>query len=726
MVENRISFPKGVPGRVLFQCGPEGEDPLVDEIENKFRRSGVIISQDGNSGIVVKSVEPAVVKQAVQIIEDWVGALVTLTVEIRGSVPQDMCEKLDYECTHFLNNRPWVCSVALLQDGRCSVTAYGVRSAVDWCIYRVKEIVGEFGVSEIFESEKNISLKIKSDKLDNSPKISSEKSKPYYRWIGNVDVSEKYCISSYILPDYLSSAFRGERSSPEPLGLLPVSILDSLDAFPPENIPVKVEVFQTTCAIPGMKSVPAAVQERLEKVAGPGTRIRVDESGNCTIYSSGSKEQLIKTEAMVRICCSRDASQGQGLDVCESIRMRSIPKSALLRKIESRWRVLLVINKSEILILCAASNKRIGAYIDLYRLETQEGDLPTEVEINSDLGAVLSKTSGGRVLCLRSAIASNAVVELEGETLYVAGDLPRRLIATELLHYLVDGRSERICDYPSLPYLIIPVPALFITEYFETPARRGSANRIAQIESDWGVAIVPADSASRNVLLDPHDSDAGIRYLIIISASSLGRAGAAFQLISVASDFSSDRRRINSAGFYDYSSINESIDDELFFRHIVESKIEEGLRAAFVGRSLGVVYHQVSPTISLLACESAGRLTLAVDILTAPERWASSRYSANVTRDIPTCLSLTKLKEFESRLGCVFVNTPSGIVDVVSVSALRREIAKFVLTCTDPEAELERVHYGWKSKSKLTKSQKSKQRSGRRRDVLSDSDEGEF
>lgn len=686
----------------------------------------MIICQDGNSNIVVKSAEPAVVKQAGQIIKDWVGGLVTLTVEIRAPVPKDLSEKLDYECTHFLNNRPWVCSVVFFQDGRCCVTAYGVRSAVDGCICRVKEIVAESGVFEFFESEKKFPQRIKSDKLDKSPLISSEISKPYYRWIGNVDMSAKYCVSTYILPDYLSSTFRGERSSPEPLGLLPVSIFDSLDAITPVNIPVKVEVFQTTCAIPSIKGIPAAVLQRLEEVACPGTRILVNESGNCTIYSSDSEEQLIKTQAMVRICCARNASQGQDLDVCQSIRMRNIPKSDLLRKIEHRWRVLLVVNRSEILILGAASPKRIGAYIDLYRVEAQGGDLPQEVEVNTDLGTVLSKTSGGRVLCLRSAIASDAVVELEGETLYVAGELPRRLIATELLHYLVHGRSDRISDYPSLSYLVIPVPALFISEYFETPARRASADPIAQIESDWGVAIVPADSAPRNVLLDPHDSAAVFRYLIIISASGPGRAGAALKLISVASDFSSDRRRINSSGFYDFSSITESIDDELFFRHIVESNIAEGLRAEFVGRSLGVLSHRLSSTISLLASDSASRLNLAVDILTGPERWASSRYSANVTRDVHSGLSLTTLKEFESRLGCVFVKSHSAGVDVVSVSPLRREIARVVLTSTDPEAELERVHDGWKSKKRLTKGGKSKQRSSRRREVLSDSDDSEL
>jgi hypothetical protein len=609
----KYQLPPSVPARILFQCGPQGEDPKADEIENQFRRAGLVIAVADGHSVEVRCQEPTVVNQAIEQINDWVKGMVSVEIDVSRAANLD---SIDYECNHFLNNRPWICSTAFERYSR--VTIVGVDSAVNDCIDRINELAAG-------------AVRVESRQHLQTPKPERR----HLRFLGK-DIVRRDCVSFHNLPEYLTSSEAYKR----PVSAqLPLSIFDSLEAPVVEDDALQLEAFRTKVRIDGISSVPEPVLKRLTAVAGDDVFINMEANDHVEIVVSSSEEDLKRVEEMLRACVDRKHVSS---NVSSRLRILKPINRQTSQKTEKKFHVLIIHESRNYLIVVGSVKSRTQLQLEFLRRGVIEED-SIDNSIVEKAGPDLTRIVDHH-LCLKVAIAASAIVELVEPDIYL--DRSSEMVV-DLIHFLVSPSAfgiEKISNFPRLlnRYVTVSVPKSVIEDL----------KWVKRIESDWGCCLVFDQNMNAESL-----------NVTIISDKELGRIGAAIHCLIKSWAGRTDRRRrddrreeFDIPGIHVFNLIDE------------ESITEEHLRRISV--SLNIIVERYGNSSLILGYGAdRSKLAAAIELIqycqSLPfENSSYRKFSINVPR---------KPKRRTNK--CFYVELTDGSVDIISHSMLRRSVA---------------------------------------------------
>jgi len=445
-----VSLPPQVPARLLFQSGPSGEPPPIDEIEEL---AGVTITQ--SSPGMVKYFRTPTSADPKQLILDWVHSDMVQVKILFPGCTKNMREKLRYECHHFWRNKSWILNAEFddtlsLVPPRLTIT--GKRVAVDHCIVLVKKLAGQdveietsdLIIPRIEPITRNVS---RSSSVNNDPVIG-----PMYRHRLSVHVPQ-------------------------------VSILDVFGSQ--DN--VRLEIFQKEFFLEGLSGgvdIPKPVVERLVAVLGPGVWFNITQEGTADIRVSSSEEDLEHTFGAVYVCTMRALSDMVFREWVSELTSVNLTSKKLFREIEEKWNVLIVkgIERGHLFVISKDKWKRFGAQIDL-------------VGVNDELVAQIPQTHFETLIadmdkrfCDRISRASGAIVHKSRENkFFIFGEKENREFAKKVLMKSVAPNS-----------IIFPAPHLWLDSFCSR-----SSGGVRKVEVEYA-CIVLADSNSVTIsAVDP-------------------------------------------------------------------------------------------------------------------------------------------------------------------------------------------------------------------------------
>ena len=405
-----VELPPRVPARLLFQSGPNGESPPIDEIENV---SGVTIIQSGSSAVKYSGTP---VIDPKPFIAEWARSNMVEAIIIFPGCSKNLREKIRFECHHFWRNRSWICT-AEFDDSLSLVpprlTIEGKRVAVDEIVDLVKKIAGN-----------EISPEINPLVFSDSKSTSSSK-----------DVH-------IVGPEY-----RHRSSTHVP----PVSILDVLGARQDE---VNLKIFKDTFSIETkVREIPKPVVDRLLSAVGPGAWFHISPSGLVDIRVSSAATDLANMRGAVFAFATRAVEESGSL---EWITRLSGSKAKNARETEVKWNVLIVrqTEAGECLIIGKDPVSRLLAKIDL------GGITDSLIETLPDSLFDTVQDSFDCEFRKRVGRASGTVVDQLDAKTYIFGNVENRDFAKNLLSKVTPPST-----------ISFPVPPLWIDTCLRTITR---------------------------------------------------------------------------------------------------------------------------------------------------------------------------------------------------------------------------------------------------------------
>ena len=720
--EEVMVLPKGVTSRVLFQCGPEGEDPLVDEIETKHRKDGVVIVQSTATYVTIRANSnepiPAVKTQIVE----WLNALIYVRLRI-DDLSDDLRDTLSYECTHFLNKKPWICSVVFKRD---AVRISGHESAVNECCERIVALTQGLNVSKFVDSVVKAPTSVKETGWV-----------PQYRLGGN---------GPDWLKRHIQESISADVSHAEEQSLLPVSIFDSLDIVPSPTplAPEQVEVFKRTIKVDGIAEVPVLVIKRIEETLGAGARIWFGEDRILNIVVSSSESSLDVAEAMLNICAKREVIPKHSfVSLTVNLPPRSPPVTRdKLLQWEKTWNVVIVRGRADgstLIILGRDALSRKGCEIEIIRhcgLGFRDPAIQEGRDVLNDgepgfaydyfvtLGSVLARMGGGAsMVCHQAAVSSGTVVERVGSVLCIAGDRKQRIFARECVEWLL-APSEPMSSFPALHALVVPVPKSFVAKGLQSILHTMSRTKktLKSLEKDFSCAIlINTHLAGGDTFIQPRVSADEVAMVTILSLSGMGRIGAAVELIASAERSVADRRLgpTKQVRFYDSKSIRTDVHGV----HVCTIELSDGqsIHKQTLGdlsAALEVVVEVVDRTTLVIAGQRREATLAAVEVvkrLLGRPYWTGGSQSVWVDFVTDVSLPVDILQLINTWLGTLCLQN-EGSVSVIAASELRRRLAILVISAPKPQGMLDAVRMGWqgrRSKLREVKLQKRRERAPR-------------
>lgn len=682
--ESKVTLPPGVPSRILFQCGPSGEDPLADILEREF--SSILVEDSANCSVVIKGGDARTIEMRIR---EWICALKRCELIVGETSTPVVMTAVREEVTHFIRNSPWICSA---QVDANIVTMIGCAVAVKICSDRLRASLAHLNV-DFAETYTLFSLSEQGSDTTAPSAIGSIGSDSHiFRFVQSVGNKRR-------VPAYLDEeTWKIPNLNP----VVPVSIFDSLD----DEADTKVDnvrslqqltTFSRRIKVDKIHSVPQKVLERLQSVVGIGCMIRVVHNGFVDIHVSSCESDLDLADSMVRACASRRVSAGG--NGCSELHFPMKMEKDILQQMETQFRVVVVVNdlSSSLLILGPELNRK---RCEIELMQHAESKLPSlytktvrrsvtsviDDSVNGfttdtleDVGSDLSrKGKAGEKTCSRVASASAAAVGLVGDVLFVGGDCDSRKFARKCIDLLM----RKAADHYIEGAIVVPVNARFAQFRSQGKGKK----QMDALESKHGCIIYPQPSRF-STFISTSGKEEIHSSLQVISRDPLARACAALDLIALCESL--------TPGWFDLTSLSPA--------HGVASvsfSCSDGPRLARIealDEALNVHTNRIGEELVITGSNCA-RVEAAVQLV---NRFAGRPFSQAkldpYTRRVETEARPPPCSEsIGTSIGCLCF-FDSDFVEIISASVVRREICALIVSAKNPEDELDLVTAPWRS-----------------------------
>ena len=637
--EEVLRLPQAVPSRLLFQVGPNGEDPVADLVESEFRTDGLRVVQDSSSAVTVKSVSQDAVVKAKKHLTDWL-ACIQFSVISFPKASSSLLNRLQKESSLFLNNMPWVCGVDVGMANRC-IEIRCRPEALEQVSGRIHDLVRSYGEEG--------GVLVVATRTTEAEKMEPSEGLPVYRFVRGIVIDD----------DIVS-----------PVLSLPLSVFDTLESpsRPPEEDTHQLKVFTKTVKVEKSASIPDQVVRRLETAVGVGTRIAVLRKEEIVdIRCSQSLADVDLAERLVRACASRTMTEGcfllqlphkYRLDLD---RIRTVEKSRKIVSVEVGKHSLLLLGRPEAVECAKTEIMRIvecshSSFRGFYELEVKKTVDSEGLELSSNL-----KT--GTMICKRveaATVTCHVAVELIGNTLMVASP------SQSLTDFVMS------CVRHLLGKSVGPLLVEF-TVAFPVPKNRITAANIQKVENKWG-CIIEKNSFEAPLIIKPCDPSEAFDIVNVISWDVKARLGAAMDLL--------DQGRL----FYDFASLKFSIGGGFLSGFVGDDLVSQRMRE-MISTAMDVVIIG-----GIVGGKDRECVLTAIDLLKGAEfvPLVQSRFCSLIEL-VDLEFDLDKIGV---ELGCVVRQSTRrpGNVEVYSKLSVRRCMARLVL---QREATLTEVLDGW-------------------------------
>lgn len=624
-----------VHSKLMFQVGPDGQDPIVETIETSMKADMVRITQKDAQTLTVRASSGKALNAVKAKISKWVDSMETTTL-VLDSATAVVRAAAKLECDLYLKNQPWIASLKFEND---AVEIRGIDAAITVCVNRLKLAVAAVGGAlHVFGSQGPVFPACDSSQW-NQPRV-----KPEFRFVG------------YLGDGVEAPAYWEAQSLPSP----EVSIFGIWDV--PEPSPsVPLTAFSRLVSLAGLGKVPGAALTRLERAVGVGCGLTPE--GDCMhVVVSSCESDLNMAESMLRSFATKSAGlYALKLQLPADVDLRSI-----LKKLQDKWDTfvaeigggtLLVIGRDLVARLACALELLVSVGSSVSQLVCENpsvvsvfpiGILRTTQRLSATLEAEI---------CRRAGLASGAAVSVSGDQIFVAGSDEQRLTARSCLDLLVHADVDD---------MYIPLQRFSSALACDAKYRHQS---YAAFEQKWGCIIC-------------HRALKG--ELIIVSNSIVRRVGAAVALLAtvehllrplaMSSDLCIVEIPVGSAETLQLATDN--------IAEAMQVSVQPGNddRSILIG---GVDRRTVAAARELLMRMSG--LSFQQSLL---DRFTTSCACVSVSNSV--------LSELEEYVGCAFFfDAQRGVIEIVAKHSLRRAMAAHILSQPDVVAAFLQVTNGW-------------------------------
>lgn len=483
LVQTKVVLPVQVPSRLLFQVGPEGQDPIVDAVEDELRSSSLRVTQESASSVTLSSYSSESNESAKRMLMDWIGQIEKVTVSI-DQCPAELSSKLTTECALYLHNQTWICS-AVAEGSRAVITGHAeALSGALTAIYETIVSVGGVSRDRITETREPL------QEGNNVPK-----NLPKYRYAG-FEANE----CAYVLD-------RCEEVVDSPV--IPLSVFDAFRTTPIPSEDCRVEIFQKISKIDKVKSVPGRVMTRLEQCIGIGTRFTVLDDDFVDIRCSSTESDLAVSEEILNACAQKRVVGSSSVSV-------RIPKKlkldkALLHKLEHKLSVVIVNASSDELIIVGRPNVLKCCKLHLIRnIENRNHSGYFRLDEFSVIDSQVSADACRRADNVLSVSGAPVAVERIGNRVVVAGEISPEVVKSFLNQ-----------EFPVSDRIFVPVPIDW--------------SNICQLESKHRCLVEFTSCSIHDWVVQPKNFEC--KSVQIVARRAMDRLGALIELLTSLFDF---------------------------------------------------------------------------------------------------------------------------------------------------------------------------------------------